>query len=245
MPSSSGSTCDRAAATPTPATWSFRPAPASGRSRSAHWRPPGSPRSRVPLDRASPCSQRAASCARPASRSRPGQIYESNRAMIAAVLARANADVELLPVVADDARLTATPSPTASTPTCSSRREGVSMGEHDLVRSTAAESRREEIFWGVAVKPGKPLSFGVRDRTLDLRAAWESRVLARRRARVRHHRASRPPGRNQPRPRYVSGRDRDGVSAEPAPRRVRPRGPRRRTTVVPCVSSRSRDRSRT
>ena len=40
------------------------------------------------------------------------------------------------------------------------------MGPHDLVRRVAAELGVEEVFWGVAVKPGKPLSFGVRDRTL-------------------------------------------------------------------------------
>ena len=43
---------------------------------------------------------------------------------------------------------------------------GVSMGPHDLVRRVAAELGVEEIFWGVAVKPGKPLSFGVRGETL-------------------------------------------------------------------------------
>ena len=43
---------------------------------------------------------------------------------------------------------------------------GVSMGPHDLVRRIAAELGVEEIFWGVAVKPGKPLAFGIRDQTL-------------------------------------------------------------------------------
>ena len=40
------------------------------------------------------------------------------------------------------------------------------MGPHDLVRGVAAELGVDEVFWGVAVKPGKPLSFGVRGRTL-------------------------------------------------------------------------------
>src|SRR4029077_889634 len=43
---------------------------------------------------------------------------------------------------------------------------GVSMGAPDLVRRVAAELGGEEIFWGVAVKPGKPLAFGVRGETL-------------------------------------------------------------------------------
>jgi molybdopterin molybdotransferase len=43
---------------------------------------------------------------------------------------------------------------------------GVSVGPHDLVRGTAAALGVAEVFWGVAVKPGKPLSFGVRGSTL-------------------------------------------------------------------------------
>jgi molybdopterin molybdotransferase len=40
------------------------------------------------------------------------------------------------------------------------------MGAHDLVRRTLAELGAEEVFWGVAMRPGKPLSFAVRGRTL-------------------------------------------------------------------------------
>ena len=43
---------------------------------------------------------------------------------------------------------------------------GVSVGPHDLVRGIEAELGVEEVFWRVAVKPGKPLSFGVRGDTL-------------------------------------------------------------------------------
>src|SRR5205814_5455026 len=43
---------------------------------------------------------------------------------------------------------------------------GVSVGPHDLVRRIEAELGVEEIFWRVAVKPGKPVSFGVRGETL-------------------------------------------------------------------------------
>jgi molybdopterin molybdotransferase len=43
---------------------------------------------------------------------------------------------------------------------------GVSVGRHDLVRETLAELGVEEVFWRVAVKPGKPVAFGVRDSTL-------------------------------------------------------------------------------
>jgi molybdopterin molybdotransferase len=43
---------------------------------------------------------------------------------------------------------------------------GVSVGPHDLVRRIEAELGVEEVFWGVSVKPGKPLAFGVRAGTL-------------------------------------------------------------------------------
>src|SRR5439155_9192878 len=43
---------------------------------------------------------------------------------------------------------------------------GVSVGPHDLVRGVEAELGVEEVFWRVAVKPGKPVSFGVRGGTL-------------------------------------------------------------------------------
>jgi molybdopterin molybdotransferase len=39
---------------------------------------------------------------------------------------------------------------------------GASVGPHDLVRKVQAELRVEELFWGVAMKPGKPVAFGVR-----------------------------------------------------------------------------------
>lgn len=95
-----------------------------------------------------------------------GQIYESNRAMLAAALRAAGAEVEELPVVADDepAHRAAIERGLAADVLVTSG--GVSVGPHDLVRRVEADLGVEEIFWGVAVKPGKPLSFGVRDATL-------------------------------------------------------------------------------
>src|SRR5262249_60773881 len=40
------------------------------------------------------------------------------------------------------------------------------VGPHGAVRRSEAGLGAEEVFWGVAVKPGKPLAFGVRGRTL-------------------------------------------------------------------------------
>jgi molybdopterin molybdotransferase len=96
----------------------------------------------------------------------PGQIYESNRALIGAVLAPAGAELELLPVARDEEaeHRAALEHGLAADVLVSSG--GVSVGPHDLVRQVAAELGVEEVFWGVAVKPGKPLSFGVRNDTL-------------------------------------------------------------------------------
>jgi molybdopterin molybdotransferase len=96
----------------------------------------------------------------------PGQIYESNRRMIAATLVASGAEIEVLPVAADDPdshRAAIQHGLEADVLVTSG---GVSMGPHDLVRRVAADLGVEEVFWGVAVKPGKPLAFGVRDATL-------------------------------------------------------------------------------
>ena len=95
-----------------------------------------------------------------------GEIFESNRPMLAAALAAGGADVEMLPVVVDKeaAHRDALERGLAADVLVTSG--GVSVGPHDLVRRVAAELGVEEVFWGVAVKPGKPLSFGVRESTL-------------------------------------------------------------------------------
>lgn len=96
----------------------------------------------------------------------PGQIYEVNGVLLASQLRSAGAEVERLESVADDE---------------SAHREalergleadllvvsgGVSVGPHDLVKSVGRALGVEQVLWGVAVKPGKPLWFGVRGPTL-------------------------------------------------------------------------------
>ncbi|HZR96923.1 MAG TPA: gephyrin-like molybdotransferase Glp [Gaiellaceae bacterium] len=97
---------------------------------------------------------------------RPGQIYDSNGLMLAAALTAAGADIELLPAVADDeaAHRAALERGLAADVLVTSG--GVSVGPHDLVRRIEAELGVEEVFWRVAMKPGKPVSFGVRGSTL-------------------------------------------------------------------------------
>jgi molybdopterin molybdotransferase len=96
----------------------------------------------------------------------PGQVYEANGVLLAASLASAGAEVEILPAVADDedAHRSALERGLGADVLVTSG--GVSVGPHDLVRGLLSELGVQEVFWGVAVKPGKPLAFGVRGRTL-------------------------------------------------------------------------------
>jgi molybdopterin molybdotransferase len=93
----------------------------------------------------------------------PGEIYESNGVALAAALAEAGAVPAQLGVVGDEreeieralerALLGFDMVVTTG---------GASVGPHDLVREAQRELRVDELFWGVAVKPGKPVSVGVR-----------------------------------------------------------------------------------
>jgi molybdopterin molybdotransferase len=96
----------------------------------------------------------------------PGEVYEANGVLLATAFAAAGADVDALPAVADDesSHRAALERGLAADVLVTSG--GVSVGPHDLVRRILSELGVEEIFWGVAVKPGKPLAFGVRGSTL-------------------------------------------------------------------------------
>jgi molybdopterin molybdotransferase len=96
----------------------------------------------------------------------PGEIYESNGVMLAGALASAGGEVERLPAVEDDAGAHRAAIARGLEADVLVTSGGVSVGPHDLVRTIEAELGVEEVFWGVAVKPGKPVSFGVRGGTL-------------------------------------------------------------------------------
>jgi molybdopterin molybdotransferase len=96
----------------------------------------------------------------------PGQVYEANGLILAAQLAGAGAEVERLPAVADDESLHRAAIEHGLELDLLVTSGGVSVGAHDLVRRVESELGVEEIFWGVAVKPGRPVSFGVRGSTL-------------------------------------------------------------------------------
>jgi len=93
----------------------------------------------------------------------PGQIYESNGLMLAAQLSSAGAVPAQLGVVPDEEeehRKTMERALLGFDMLVTSG--GASVGPHDLVRKVQSDLRVDEVFWGVAVKPGKPVAFGVR-----------------------------------------------------------------------------------
>jgi molybdopterin molybdotransferase len=93
----------------------------------------------------------------------PGQIYESNGLLLATALGLAGAVPAQLGVVADDEdehRRTMERALLGFDMLVTTG--GASVGPHDLVRKVQADLRVEELFWGVRMKPGKPVAFGVR-----------------------------------------------------------------------------------
>jgi molybdopterin molybdotransferase len=96
----------------------------------------------------------------------PGEIYDSNGVMLAALLAGAGAEVVAHEHVTDDAQAHEAMLARALEADVLVTSGGVSVGPHDLVRDALARLGAEEVFWGVAMRPGKPLAFSVRGDTL-------------------------------------------------------------------------------
>jgi molybdopterin molybdotransferase len=96
----------------------------------------------------------------------PGEVYEANGVLLASALTAEGADVDVLPAVADDEDAHRAALEVGLLADVLVTSGGVSVGPHDLVRGLLRELGVEEVFWGVSVKPGKPVAFGVRGRTL-------------------------------------------------------------------------------
>jgi molybdopterin molybdotransferase len=86
--------------------------------------------------------------------------------MLAAALAVCGADVTVEPTVADDEAALREALERGLAGDVLVTSGGVSIGEHDLVRAAEHELGVEEVFWRVAIKPGKPVAFGMRGATL-------------------------------------------------------------------------------
>jgi molybdopterin molybdotransferase len=96
---------------------------------------------------------------------RLGQIRESNKAMLAGMLAEAGCDVVDLGVVRDDEEELETALRSAAE-TCDAivSSGGVSMGDYDVVK--AVLGRIAEMTWmQIAIKPAKPFAFGMLEGT--------------------------------------------------------------------------------
>jgi molybdopterin molybdotransferase len=96
----------------------------------------------------------------------PGEIYESNGIMLASAFEEAGAVVERLAPTEDSEDALERALDHALTADLVVTSGGVSVGPHDLVRRVEERLGVEEVFWGVAMRPGKPLAFGVRGSTL-------------------------------------------------------------------------------
>jgi molybdopterin molybdotransferase len=96
----------------------------------------------------------------------PGQIYEANGLMLASSLSSIGVEIVTEPPAADDEPTLRKALERGLAADVLVTSGGVSVGEHDLVREVERELGVEEVFWRVAIKPGKPISFGVRGATL-------------------------------------------------------------------------------
>jgi molybdopterin molybdotransferase len=95
-----------------------------------------------------------------------GQIYDANGPMLTAALLTSGAGVEHIPAAADTAEAHHAALTRALEHDVVISSGGVSVGPHDLVRSVGQELGVTEVFWRIALRPGKPLAFGVRGSTL-------------------------------------------------------------------------------
>jgi molybdopterin molybdotransferase len=107
----------------------------------------------------------------PGEKLRPGGIRNSNAHSIPPLVELAGGELAGVEMVADDAVATREALERALAADVVVVSGGVSVGQHDHVRPALAELGAQEVFWGVALRPGKPTWFGTvpeatrRDRT--------------------------------------------------------------------------------
>ncbi len=90
----------------------------------------------------------------------PGQLYNSNRFTLEALLRSLRMEVVDHGIVADSASATAAAlEAAAASADCVISTGGVSVGEEDHVKAQMARLGRLDL-WKLAIKPGKPLAFG-------------------------------------------------------------------------------------
>ena len=99
--------------------------------------------------------------AEPGSPLRPGQVYDSNRPLLLAMLRRLGVSATDLGIVRDEPeRLAAALRQAAATHDLVLGSGGVSTGEEDHTRR-AIEAAGRLVLWRMAIKPGRPVAMGV------------------------------------------------------------------------------------
>jgi molybdopterin molybdotransferase len=97
----------------------------------------------------------------PAEEMRPGAVRDSNAHSVPALARAAGAELTGVGHVGDDRAATRAALEQALDADLTAICGGVSVGEHDHVRSCLEELGAEQVFWGIALRPGKPTWFGV------------------------------------------------------------------------------------
>ncbi len=97
-----------------------------------------------------------------------GAIRNSNAHSLAALVAAAGAELAFTEIVADTPEATEAALGRALTTDIAVISGGVSVGPHDHVKPALEKLGAHEVFWGVALRPGKPTWFGVAPRRQGL-----------------------------------------------------------------------------
>jgi molybdopterin molybdotransferase len=96
----------------------------------------------------------------------PGEIFDSNSFALIAQAREAGADARRLHAASDDAgALRAAMEEALTSADVVVTSGGVSVGEKDLVKGALLDLGVEQVFWGIKLKPGKPVFFGARGDT--------------------------------------------------------------------------------
>lgn len=94
----------------------------------------------------------------------PGQIVASNSYAVAAMVTAAGGAPTILGIATDTADSLALHVEEAREADLLITIGGASVGEHDLVRQSLTDAGYQLDFWKIAMRPGKPLMFAIRDR---------------------------------------------------------------------------------
>jgi molybdopterin molybdotransferase len=104
--------------------------------------------------------------AKPADELEPGQIYDSNSALLGALIKCCGADLNLVEHCRDERQAIVQAIKRTTKNHVLIISGGVSVGEHDLVKNALADLSAQIDIWRVAIKPGKPFLFGNIDECL-------------------------------------------------------------------------------